>query len=469
MGNFLEKCFKLKENKTTVKTEVLAGATTFVTMVYILVVNPSILSGPTGMPWGGLFTATAIMCVLGTILMAVISKYPFALAPGMGLNAFFAYVVVSSMGGNWYTALFLLLLQGVGFVLLASVKFREKIFEAIPKSMKLAIGVGIGLFIMHIGLQNAGFIVGNPATKVALGNMTSVPVVLFMIGVILTGFLLARKIRGGLLLGILGTYLLGLIAQLVGLYKPYVYNEAGEIIGGHGYSLIPSGIVSLPPSLAEVNLLTNFDKVSFSDISVFTIISLMIILLIVDGMDTVGTAIGVSEKCEDFLDKNGDLPRKGKVLLADAITTGMGAMFGTSTVTTYIESAAGVQVGGRTGLVGFVVAFLFLIAMFFSPIFSVIPAFATAPALVFVGLFMTTTVAKIMWNDAKGTDIDFTEALPAFLIIVLMPLTYSISNGIIFGVISFVLLKLFTGRYKEISIVMYILAAFFIFKLVSPF
>ncbi|MCL2759739.1 MAG: NCS2 family permease [Treponema sp.] len=470
MGDFLEKCFKLKENKTSIKTEVLAGATTFVTMVYILIVNPNILSGPTGMPWGGLFTATAIMCILGTILMAVISKYPFALAPGMGLNAFFAYVVVSSMGGSWHTALLLLLLQGVGFVILASVKFREKIFEAIPKSMKLAIGVGIGLFIMHIGLQNAEFIIGNPATKVALGDMTSVPVVLFMLGVLLTGFLLARKIRGGLLLGILGTYLMGLICQLVGIYKPHVFGENGGIVEtGHGFSLIPSGIVSLPPSLAEVNLLTNFDKVNFSDISVFTIISLMIILLIVDGMDTVGTAIGVSEKCEDFLDEKGDLPRKGKVLLADAITTGMGAMFGTSTVTTYIESAAGVQVGGRTGLVGFVVAILFAIAMFFSPIFFAIPAFATAPALVFVGLFMTTTVAKIMWNDAKGGDIDFTEALPAFLIIVLMPLTYSISNGIIFGVISFVALKLFTGRYKEISIVMYILAAFFIFKLVSPF
>jgi len=468
MVNFLEKTFKLSENKTTVKTEILAGATTFVTMVYILVVNPNILSGPTGMPWGGLFTATAIMCILGTILMAVISKYPFALAPGMGLNAFFAYVVVAAMGGNWYTALFLLLLQGVGFVLLASVKFREKVFEAIPKSMKLAIGVGIGLFIMHIGLQNANFIVGDFATKVTLGDMTSVPVVLFMFGVLLTGFLLARKIRGGLLLGILGTYLLGLICQLVGIYKPHVFGEAGIAEAGHGFSLIPSGIVSLPPSLAEVNLLTNFDKVSFADISVFTVITFMIILLIVDGMDTVGTAIGVSEKCEDFLDEKGDLPRKGRVLLADAITTGMGALFGTSTVTTYIESAAGVQVGGRTGLVGFVVAILFTIAMFFSPIFSVIPAFATAPALVFVGLFMTTTVAKIMWNDAKGTDIDFTEALPAFLIIVLMPLTYSISNGIIFGTIAFVALKLFTGRFKEISIVMYVLAAFFIFKLVSP-
>jgi AGZA family xanthine/uracil permease-like MFS transporter len=363
------------------------------------------------------------------------------------------------MGGSWHTALVLLFIQGVGFVLLASIKFREKIFEAIPKSMKLAIGVGIGLFIMHIGLQNAGFIVQNPATLVALGDMSSVTVVLFMLGVLLTGYFLAKKMRGGLLLGILGTYFLGLIAQLVGLYKP----------GVHGYSLIPSGIVALPPSLAEVNLITNLDKVDFTGISIFTIVTLMIILLIVDGLDTVGTAIGVSEKCEDFLDEKGDLPRKGKVLLADAITTGMGALFGTSTVTTYIESASGVQAGGRTGLVGFVVAGLFAIAMFFWPIFSVIPGFATAPALVFVGLFMTTTVAKIAWNNVKDGDIDFTEALPAFLIIVLMPLTYSISNGIIFGVISYVILKLFTNRAKDISIVMYVLAVFFIFKLVSPF
>jgi len=462
MGSFLENRFKLSENKTSIKTEILAGVTTFVTMVYILAVNPSILSAawpdnPAAV--GGLFTATAIMCILGTILMAVISKYPFALAPGMGLNAFFAYVVVSSMGGNWYTALFLLLLQGIGFIVLASVRFRERVFESIPKSMKLAIGVGIGLFIMHIGLQNAGFIVRHPATLVALGDMGSITTVLFMLGVLLTGFLLAKKIRGGLLLGILGTYLMGLFAQLVGIYK----------VGEHGYSLIPRGIVALPMSLAEVNLLTNFDKVSFADISVFTVITLMIVLLIVDGLDTVGTAIGVSEKCEDFLDEKGDLPRKGKVLLADAITTGMGALFGTSTVTTYIESASGVQAGGRTGLTGWTVAILFVIAMFFWPLFSVIPGFATAPALVFVGLFMTTTVAKILWNDSTNKDIDFTEALPAFLVIVLMPLTYSISNGIIFGVISYVVLKLLTGKRQEISGIMYGLAVFFMFKLISSF
>jgi AGZA family xanthine/uracil permease-like MFS transporter len=260
-------------------------------------------------------------------------------------------------------------------------------------------------------------------------------------------------------LGILGTYLIGLIAQLVGLYR----------VGEHGFSLIPSGIVALPPSLAQVNLVTNFDQVNFGGISVFTIVTLMIVLLIVEGLDTVGTAIGVSEKCEDFLDEKGDLPRKGRVLLADAITTGIGALFGTSTTTTYIESASGVQAGGRTGLVGFVVAGLFLIAMFFWPLFSVIPGFATAPALVFVGLFMTTTVAKIAWNSVKDNDIDFTEALPAFLVMVLMPLTYSISDGIVFGTISYVVLKLFTGRWREPSVVMYVLAAFFAFKLIFQF
>jgi AGZA family xanthine/uracil permease-like MFS transporter len=457
----LERIFQLKEHKTSIRTEVIAGITTFVTMVYILAVNPNILSA-TGMDRGGLFTATAIMCVLGTILMAVLSKYPFALAPGMGLNAFFAYVVVTQVGGNWYNALVLLLIQGIGFVLLSVVRFRERIFEAIPKNMKLAIGVGIGLFILHIGLQNAGFIVSNPATKVALGDMRSVPVVLFMIGLLLTGFFLSKKIRGGLLWGILGTYLLGLFAELAGIYKPDP--SAGL------YSLIPSGVFSLPPTLAEVNLLTNLDKVNFAGVGVFTVITLLIILLIVDALDTVGTAIGVSEKCDDFLDETGDLPRKGRVLLADALTTGMGALFGTSTTTTYIESAAGVQAGGRTGLTSWVVAGLFAVALFFSPIFLAIPAFATAPALVFVGLFMTTTVAKIMWQDAKDkNEIDFTEAFPAFLIMVLMPLTYSISNGIVFGTIAYVALKLMSGKHRDISVMMYVLAVFFIFKLISPF
>jgi AGZA family xanthine/uracil permease-like MFS transporter len=280
-----------------------------------------------------------------------------------------------------------------------------------------------------------------------------------MLGVLLTGLFLARRIHGGLLLGILGTYVLGLIAQAVGWYR----------VGEHGPSLVPSGVVALPPSLAEVNLLTNFSQVDFSGISVMTVVTLMIVLLIVEGLDTVGAAIGLSEKCEDFLDESGDLPRKGRVLLADALTTGIGALFGTSTTTTYIESAAGVQVGGRTGLTGWVVGILFAIAMFFWPVFSVIPAFATAPALVFVGLFMTTTIAKVAWNDIKDGDIDYTEALPAFLVMVLMPLTYSISDGVVFGTIAYVVLKLVTGRWRESSVMMYVLAVFFAFKLVFQF
>jgi len=462
MKRFLENHFKLTEMNTSIKTEVIAGFTTFVTMVYILAVNPAILSTAWPddvMAAGGLFTATAIMCVLGTVLMAVISKYPFALAPGMGLNAFFAYVVVAQVGGNWFNGLVLLLIQGIGFVVLASIRFREKIFEAIPKSMKLAIGVGIGLFITHIGLQNAGFVVFHPATLVTLGDMSSITVILFMLGVLITGSLLAAKAHGGLLLGMLLTYLLGLLAQLTGLYR----------VGEHGHSLIPSGIVALPPSLSQVNLVTNLSEVDFTGVSVMTIVTLMIILLIVEGLDTVGAAIGLSEKCEDFLDDSGDLPRKGRVLLADALTTGIGALFGTSTTTTYIESAAGVQVGGRTGLTGWVVAALFALAMFFWPIFSVIPAFATAPALVFVGLFMTTTIAKILWSDAKNGEIDYTEALPAFLVMILMPLTFSISDGIVFGTIAYVALKLMTGRFREPSAMMYILAVFFAIKLVFQF
>ena len=461
MRRFLENHFKLKEKKTSIKTEIMAGFTTFVTMVYILAVNPAILSTawPDGQATGGLFTATAIMCVVGTVLMAVISKYPFALAPGMGLNAFFAYVVVVQAGGNWYNGLLLLLIQGIGFVVLASIKFRERIFEAIPKSMKLAIGVGIGLFIMHIGLQNAGFVVSHPSTLVTLGDVSSAPVILFMIGVLITGALLANKIPGGLLLGMMMTYSLGLFAQSAGFYK----------VGIHGHSLVPMGIAALPPSISEVNLITNLSKVDFSGISILTIVTLMIVLLIVEGLDTVGAAIALSEKCEDFLDESGDLPGKGKVLLADALTTGIGALFGTSTTTTYIESAAGVQVGGRTGLTGWIVAALFVVAMFFWPIFSVIPSFATAPALVYVGLFMTTTVAKIMWNDAKTGDTDYTEALPAFLVMVLMPLTFSISDGVVFGTISYVALKLLSGRFREVSAMMYILAGFFALKLVFQF
>ena len=449
----LEKFFKLEENKTDVKTEVIAGLTTFVTMVYILAVNPGILS-VTGMGFGGLFTATALMCILGTATMALLARYPFALAPGMGLNAFFAYVVVSQVG--WYTGLFLLVIQGILFMLLALLKFREKIFEAIPKNLKLAIGVAIGLFIAHIGFQNAGFIGPHPATLVSLGNIKAVPTVLFMIGLILCGILITLRIKGGLFLGILGTYVIGLGAQLVGIYKP----------GEHGYSLIPTGLVSLPPSLAEVNLVTNFDMVfnevgGFAEIGVFTIFTLFLVLFIVDVLDTVGTVIGVSEKA-GFVSEDGKLPRVGRVLFSDAVTTTVGGFLGTSTTTTYIESASGVQAGGRTGLTALTTAALFTLALFFYPLFSAIPAFATAPALVIVGLFMCGgLISKIDFSD-----MNFTEAFPAFIVVILMPLTYSISDGIVFGVLSYVLLKVLTGKVKDVSIAMWIMAVVFAAKLI---
>jgi AGZA family xanthine/uracil permease-like MFS transporter len=389
------------------------------------------------------------MCIFGTAFMAIVAKYPFALAPGMGLNAFFAYVVVSQVG--WYTGLFLLVVQGVLFMALALVKFRERIFDQMPKNLKLAIGVAIGLFIAHIGFQNAGFIGPHPATLVALGNIKAVPTVIFMMGLILCGILIAKRVKGGLFLGIIGTYLIGLIAQLVGIYKP----------GEHGYSLIPSGIVALPPSLSEVNLITHWDKIDFSVMITFTGIGLILVLFIVDLLDTVGTVIGVSEKA-GFLDENGSLPRKGRVLFSDAITTTIGGFLGTSTTTTYIESASGVQAGGRTGLTALTTAGLFLIAMFFYPIFAVIPGFATAPALVIVGLFMVGgLISKIDFSD-----LNFTEAFPAFMVVILMPLTYSISDGIVFGVLSYAALKTFTGKIKEVSPVMWILTAIFLLKLI---
>jgi len=457
---FLEKFFKLKENKTKVSTEVLAGVTTFVTMVYILAVNPSILGGAflnafdveAGAASGGLFTATALMCVIGTLIMSLYAKYPFALAPGMGLNAFFAYVVVDRVG--WYAGLFLLLIQGIMFVALALFKFREKIFESIPKNLKLAIGVGIGLFITHIGLQNAGFIVPHPATLVTLGNMHDIGTILFMVGLVVTALLIVKKVRGGLFIGILATYALGIIAQLVGLY------EAGV----DGHSLIPSAIVSMPPSLADVNLITNFDRVSFADVSWFVITTLILILLIVEALDTVGTLIGVSEKADGMLDENGKLAGAGRgagpALLSDAITTGLGALAGTSTTTTYIESASGVQAGGRTGLTSLTTAALFFVAMFFSPIFLTIPAFATAPALVIVGVYMVGIVTKIDFEN------DFSEAVPAFIVMILMPLTYSISDGVVFGVIAYVALKVLMGKAKSVSPMMYFLAAIFLLKVI---
>ena len=446
--NALDNYFKLSENNTKISTEIIAGLTTFVTMAYILAVNPQILS-VTGMDIGALFTATALICIIGTAMMALLAKYPYAIAPGMGLNAFFAFVVADQVG--WQAGLLLLFVQGLVFMVMALARFREAIFNSIPKNIKLSIGVGVGLFITHIGLQNAGFIIGSPATLVELGDMRSLTMVLFLVGCIATVALIKLGFNSGIFLGVILVYLLGLIAQLAGLYTP----------GIHGPSLIPDGIVSMPPSLAPISLITNWQDISFVGIGIMTIVSLFLVLLFVEAVETVGTLIGVSERA-GFLDKDGKMPRVGKALFSDASTTALGAVLGTSTTTTYIESATGIQAGGRTGLTSLVTAGLFFIALFFWPIFAVIPAFATAPALVIVGLYMSAMVTRIDFDD-------FSEAFPAFLVIILMPLTFSVSDGVIFGVLSYVAIKIVIGRGREVPWVMFVLAAVFVAKLVMPY
>ena len=446
----LEKFYNLSGNGTTVYTEVLAGLTTFVTMVYILAVNPQILSAA-GMDVGALFTATAIICIVGTAMMALLAKYPYAIAPGMGLNAFFAFVVAEQVG--WQAGLLLLFIQGLLFMVMAIARFREAIFNSVPKNIKLAIGVGVGLFISFIGLQEAGFIVSHPGTIVGLGDMRSLSMVLFLTGCIAIVIFIKRGIRSGIFLGIMLIYFLGLIAQFVGL-------DVGE------YSLIPQGIVSMPPSLVPISLITNWQDITFVGASgvragIFTIVSLLLVLLFVEAVETVGTLIGVSERA-GFLDENGKMPRVGKALFSDASTTALGAVLGTSTSTTYIESATGIQAGGRTGLTSLVTAGLFFVAMFFWPVFAVIPSFATAPALVIVGLYMASMVTKIDFED-------FSEAFPAFLVIILMPLTFSVSDGVVFGILSYVIIKVMIGKYKEIPLIMYFLSAVFVLKLVFPY
>ena len=444
----VESFYELKKNKTTISTEALAGLTTFLTMAYILAVNPQILS-VTGMDQAALFTATALICVIGTGMMALVARYPYAIAPGMGLNAFFAYVVAAQVG--WQNGLLLLFIQGLLFMVMGIARFREAIFEAIPLNIKYAFGVGIGLFIAHIGMQNAGFIVGSPATLVALGDVHNITTILFLLGCVITVALMRLNIKGGIFLGIIITYLLGLLAQLTGLYLP----------GVHGYSLVPEGIISAPPSIAPVSLVTNWQDINFAGVGIFTIVSLILVLFFVEALDTVATLIGVSERA-GFLDKEGKLPRAGKALFSDASTTTIGAILGTSTTTTYIESATGIQAGGRTGLTSLVTAGLFFMAMFFWPIFAVIPAFATAPALVIVGVYMVSVVTKIKFDDIS-------ELFPAFIVIVLMPLTYSISDSMVFGILSYVVIKVLIGKGRTVSWMMYLLAVVFVLKLVFPF
>lgn len=439
--------FKLKENGTNVSTEVFAGITTFMTMAYILVVNPNILSS-TGMDKGAVFTATALAAFLGCLMMAFLANYPFGLAPGMGLNAYFAYTVANEYG--WQLALFAVFIEGIVFLAFSFFNIREAIFNSIPKNLKNAVSVGLGVFITFIGLQNAGIIIKDPATAVALGNIKSVAPALAMIGVIITAVLTIKKIKGALFWGILITWGLGIICQIIGIYQVDI--EQGQ------FSLIPQGFISAPPSIKDINIFTAFKSIDFNVVKITDIIVIVFAFLFVDMFDTIGTLIGVSEKA-NFLDKNGKLPKLKQALLADAVATTAGAMLGTSTTTTFVESASGVAEGGRTGLTSTVTGMLFLVALIFSPIFIAIPGFATAPTLIIVGLFMIENVVNIDFSD-------YTEGLPAFITIIMMPFAYSIADGLVFGFLSYVFIKFLTGKSKDISKVMYILSVLFIIKLI---
>ncbi len=435
--------FKLKENKTDVKTEVLAGLTTFMTMAYILAVNPSIL-GATGMPTGELFTATAIAAIVGTTAMALLANLPFALAPGMGLNAYMAFTVVLGYGYSWQLALFAVFLEGLLFILLSVVNVREAILNAIPKNLKYGISAGIGLFIAFVGLQNAGVVVQNSSTGVTLGEMTAAGPCLAVVGVLIIAVLHHRKVKGSLLIGILATWILGIAAELIGWYQVD--------------SLLPSGIVSLPDWIGTIGgACFNMEAVQGGLAGGDFILNLIVVMLsfmFVDIFDTVGTLIGVASKA-DMLDENGQVPKAKQALLSDAIATSVGAVCGTSTTTTFVESAAGVAQGGRTGLTSLTVAGLFVLALFFSPIFLAIPSFATAPALVFVGFLMIESLFKVDYQDAP-------EAIPAFLATIMMPFAYSISEGIAFGIVSYVLINVCCGRRKNVSIIMWVLAILFL-------
>ena len=451
----LEKIFHLKENKTDVKTEVIAGITTFMTMAYILAVNPSVLSA-CGMDSGAVFTATALAALIATLLMAAFSNYPFVLAPGMGLNAYFSYTVVLQMGYSWQTALAAVFIEGIVFILLSLTNVREAIFNAIPMNLKHAVSVGIGLFIAFIGLQNAHIVVDSATlvgvysfkSSVANGlfNSEGITVVLALVGILVTGILVVKGVKGNILWGILITWGLGIICQLTGLYKP-------DPAAGW-FSLLPdfSNGISIP------SMAPTFMKMDFSIVFTLDFVVIMFAFLFVDMFDTLGTLIGVASKA-DMLDKEGKLPNIKGALLSDAVGTTVGAMCGTSTVTTFVESASGVAEGGRTGLTSLVAAILFGLSLLLSPIFLAIPSFATAPALIIVGFLMLTSVTKIDFND-------MTEAIPAFIAIIAMPFLYSISEGISMGVISYVIINVVTGKAKEkkISVLMYVLAVLFILK-----
>lgn len=431
--SFAEKIFRLKEKKTNVKTEIMAGITTFMTMSYILAVNPQIL-GDAGMDKGAVFTATIIASIIAILIMALYANLPFALAPGMGLNAFFTYTVVMTMGKSWEFALAAVFIEGIIFVFLTFFNVREAIFNAIPRSLKTAVSVGIGLFIALIGLLNSTVIVKNDV-GLGLGNLVSKESFIFFMGLLIMAVLTARKTKGALLIGIV-------ISTIIALFT--------------GVSKLPEGgIIQLPPSLSPIAF-----KLDFSSIFSLEMFSVVFAFLFVDLFDTIGTLTGVATKAK-MLDENGQLPNAGRALFADSIGTTLGALLGTSTVTTFVESATGVAEGGRTGLTALSTGFCFFLSIFFYPLITIIPAQATAAALVMVGLFMIDSIVDINFGD-------FTESFPAFMTIIMMPFAYSIAEGIAFGMISYASVKLLTGKGKEVSPLVYVLALVFLLRYLLP-
>lgn len=449
----MEKLFKLKQNGTSVKTEIIAGITTFLSMVYILAVNPSILSAA-GMDSGAVFTATAISAAFASLIMAFFANYPIALASGMGLNAYFAYSVCVPMAqagiqNPWQIALTAVLVEGVVFIILSLFKFRETLVNKVPANLKYGISAGIGLFIVIVGLKGAGIVIEDASTLVALGNVATPQFVLAMVGFLIIAVLHHFKVPGNILIGIIATWVLGMIAQVIGWYQVDV--DAGV------YSLFPS--FSASSFIPTAPYLFKFDF-SYVTSHVMEFIVIVFSFLFVDLFDTVGTVIGVADKGE-LLDENGNLPRAGAALMADAVGTVAGACLGTSTVTSYVESSAGVAQGGRTGLTALTAGVLFIVALVLSPIFLAIPGFATTPALMFVGLLMLSSVKKMTFEG------DIADIVSGFVAIIMMPFTYSIANGIMFGILSWVILKVCTGKIKEIHPVMWVSSALFILRIIT--
>ena len=442
MANFLNKAFGFEAGKHSVRTEIIAGITTFLTMAYILAVNPNIFSALDGMPGGAVFTSTALAAIIGTLVMSLYAKKPFALAPGMGLNAFFVYTVCLTMGYSWQFALTAVLLEGILFIILTLTKVRTWLLNAIPGTLKKAIGAGIGLFIAFIGLQNSGVIVTSDATLVTLGDITHGTALVALLGLMITAGLVMLKVKGGILIGIIVTTLIGLVIKdptTGAAITQLSHNDAGAV-----------QLLSLPSSISPI-----FCQFDFSQIFSWNMLVVVFTFLFVDMFDTMGTIIGVHQGAG--LVERDEVEGMEQMFMADSVATVAGACLGTSTTTTYVESAAGVGAGGRTGLTAFATAVCFALALFFSPIFLSIPSAATAPALVIVGVMMMPSIKRIHWDD-------YCKAIPAFITIVMMPLSYSISDGILIGVISYVACHAVAGKFKEITPTMWVLAVLFICK-----